>query len=89
MQCPILGFNARVNNDDDGWGFRGALGASLKFILAPGAFLETFAEADYFSDVGVAKFSNADPNDGSPSRVDLEDMWELRTGARLTIGLAN
>lgn len=80
-------FKAAVDDEDDGFGFRGALGAGLKFVLGPNALLETYAEADYFSDVGVARFSNSNPADGSPSRVDTDDLWELRTGARVTIGL--
>ncbi len=82
-------FRAYVRDDDDGVGFRGALGAGLKFILAPASFLETFAEADYFSDVATAHFSNSRPTDNTPSRIGTDDLWELRAGARLTIGLGS
>lgn len=80
-------FKAAVDDSDDGVGFRGALGAGLKFVLGPGALLETYAEADYFSDIGVARFSNSNPTDGTPSQVDTDSLWELRAGARVTIGL--
>ena len=86
--APGSPFNASVRDKDDGVGFRGSLGASLKFILSSQAFLETFAEADYFSDVGVARFSNANPTDDTASRVASEDMWEFRTGLRLTMRLS-
>lgn len=79
-------FKASVKDDDDGWGFRGALGGGVKFIFGPKTFLETYAEADYFSDVGTARFSNSNPTDGTASRVETDDMWELRAGGRLTIG---
>lgn len=87
--APASPYNAQLSDDEDGLGFRGAFGASLKFILAPGAFLETFAEADYFTDVPVANFSNASPTDETPSSVGTDDMWELRSGARLTVLLSN
>ena len=80
-------FAAAVDDSDKGVGFRGALGAGLKFVLGTNALLETYAEADYFSDVGVAQFSNSNPTDAASSQVNTEDLWELRTGARVTIGL--
>ncbi len=82
-------FKAAVEDDDDGFGFRGSLGAGLKFTLSSNTRLETFAEADYFSDAGVAQFSNSNPTDGTPSSVANEDLWELRAGARLTISFGN
>ena len=78
---------AAVNDGDSGVGFRGQLGVGLKFKLFPAGVLETFAEADYFSDVGSAVFSNSRPTDPTPSHIATDDMWELRAGARLTIGL--
>lgn len=83
-------FAAYVKDSDDGFGFRAAFGAGLKFILSPDTFLETFAEADYFSDVGTARFASSDPtSDIAPSRVTTDDMWELRIGGRLTVNLDN
>lgn len=80
-------FRASASDGDSGIGFRGQLGAGLKFKLGAAAFLETFAEADYFSDVATAQFSNSDPADGTPSRIEMDDLWELKAGARVTIGL--
>jgi hypothetical protein len=74
------------SDGDSGVGFRLVLGAGLKFKLTETARLETFAEADYFSDVGTAQLSNNDPNDATASHAGTTDMWELRVGARLTIG---
>ncbi|MEQ1578413.1 MAG: hypothetical protein ABL894_12250 [Hyphomicrobium sp.] len=82
-------FRAYVSDDESGIGFRGALGAGLKFIFGPSSLLETYAEADYFSGVGTAHFSNSRPADGTPSRIELDSLWELRAGARLTIGLGS
>ncbi|MBU2583533.1 MAG: hypothetical protein KJ622_17635 [Alphaproteobacteria bacterium] len=79
-------FAASVSDDESGVGFRGSLGAGLKFKISDRALLETFAEADYFSAVGRAAFSNASPTNGARSGVEIDDMWELRAGARLTIG---
>ena len=60
----------------------------MKIILSPQAFLETFAEADYFSDVGVARLSNAVPRTTRPPGLRLKILWELRTGLRLTMRLS-
>ena len=79
-------FAAHLSDSDSGVGFRGQLGAGFKFKLTSVAFLETFAEADYFSDVGMAHTANNQPGDTTVSHSDTTDLWELRTGARLTIG---
>lgn len=79
-------FAASVSDDDSGVGFRGSLGAALKFKLSEKALLETFAEADYFSHVGRASFADANPATSAASRVDVDDMWELRAGVRFTLG---
>ena len=70
-----------------GAGFRGQLGAALKFRLSEIANLETFAEADYFSDVGTAHMANNQPGDTTASHTGSTDLFELRAGARLSIGL--
>lgn len=88
LAAPASPFNANVHDEEDGFGFRGSLGASLKIILAPGAFLETFAEADYFSDIGTARFSNASPTDDTPSSIGEDSLWEFRTGGRLTFQIS-
>ncbi len=79
-------FNAQLSDGDSGVGFRGLLGAGLKFRLSSTANLETFAEADYFSDVGTAAMANNQPGDSTSSRTDTSDLWELRAGARVTVG---
>lgn len=86
--APGSPFNAAVRDKEDGIGFRGSLGASLKIILSPGAFFETFAEADYFSDMATARFSNASTTDTTPSFIVEDSMWEFRTGGRLTVQLS-
>lgn len=78
-------FAAHLSDGDSGVGFRGLLGAGLKFKLSETANLEAFAEADYFSDVGTAIMAN-NQNDLTTSHTGTTDMWELRAGARLTIG---
>lgn len=75
---------ATVNDDSSGVGFRGQLGAALKFTLGHGALLETFAEADYFSDVGTAALPSNVTSTSGPARVDSTDLWELRAGLRVT-----
>lgn len=82
-------FAAAVSDDESGVGFRGSLGAGLKFKLGEASHLETFAEADYFSAVGRARFSNSSPTNGAASRVDVDDMWELRAGVRWTVGFGS
>jgi hypothetical protein len=79
-------FASQLSDSDSGVGFRGQLGVGLKFRLSPTANLETFAEADYFSDVGTALMANNQPGDTTPSRTGTTDLWELRAGARVTIG---
>ena len=81
---PFLG---TVHDSTNGAGFRGELGAELKIEVTPGANLETFAEADYFSQVGSADLANSQPTSAGPSRIEMDDQWELRAGARLTFGL--
>ncbi len=80
-------FAAAASDSESSVGFRGQLGAGLKFKLGAASFLETFAEADYFSDVGTAHFSNSNPTDATASHVEADDLWELRVGGRLTVGL--
>lgn len=80
-------FVSSVSDGDSGVGFRGLLGLGLKFKFGTNANLETFAEADYFSDVGTAAMANNQPGDGTPSHTDTDDLWELRAGVRLTVGL--
>lgn len=82
-------FAATLSDSDSGIGFRGQLGVGLKFKLTPTANLETFGEADYFSDIGTARFSNNQPGDGNPSFTGTTDLWELRAGARVTIGFGS
>lgn len=82
-------FASQLSDGDSGVGFRGLLGAGLKFRLSSTANLETFAEADYFSDVGTALLANNQPGDGTSSRTGTTDLWELRAGARVTIGFGS
>ncbi len=82
-------FASQLSDSDSGVGFRGQLGAGLKFRLSNTANLETFAEADYFSDVGTALMANNQPGDATPSRTGTTDLWELRAGARVTIGFGS
>lgn len=79
-------FAANVKDGDSGVGFRGLFGIGLKFKLAPNANFEAFGEADYFSDVGTAHMSTNQQNT-FVSHVDTDDLWELRAGIRLTLGL--
>lgn len=79
-------FAAHVSDGDSGVGFRGLLGVGLKFKVSSSTLLEGFAEADYFSDVPTAHLSSNDPAGGYVSHVQDDDLWELRTGLRLTLG---
>ncbi len=79
-------FAARVSDDEFGVGFRGQLGVGLKFRLSSTTNLEAFSEADYFSDVGTAHIADNQLSSGDVSRVDTDDLWELRSGLRLNIG---
>jgi hypothetical protein len=79
-------FDASVSDGDSGAGFRGLLGVGLKVKVAPSALLEGFAEADYFSNVPSAHLTSNDPSGGFVSHVQDDDLWELRTGLRLTLG---
>jgi hypothetical protein len=79
---------AHLTDSDSGVGFRGQLGAGLKFKLGNGSRLETFAEADYFSDVGTVHLPSNTLNASSPANADADDLWELRAGARLTFAIS-
>ena len=81
-------FLADISASDTGVGFRGQLGAGLKFKLTEGARLETFVEADYFSDIGTARTADNDPVVDATSSVSTDDQWELKAGARLPVGLS-
>jgi hypothetical protein len=86
----INAFNAHVSDTESGVGFRGQLGAGLKFRLWSSGLLETYAEADYFSDMGTARLpSNTVTSEIRAANVSIDDTWELRTGARLTFALGN
>ena len=82
-------FAVRFSDSEDGVGFRGQLGTGLKFKITSATTLETFAEADYFSAMGVAHMADNQPTSGDVSHVDTDDMWELRAGARLNIGFGS
>ena len=58
----------------------------MKFRLSSTTNLEAFSEADYFSDVGTAHIADNQLSSGDVSRVDTDDLWELRSGLRLNIG---
>lgn len=79
-------FSAHVSDGSSGVGFRGLLGAGLKLKVSPHFVGELYSEADYFSDVGTAKFANNQDDDSSSSRVGSDSLWEVRAGARVTIG---
>jgi hypothetical protein len=80
-------FGAQVSDSDSGIGFRGVMGAALKITIAPGMLLETFAQADYFSDTGLSQIANNQPGDTTASRTGSSDLWEFRSGARVTVPL--
>jgi hypothetical protein len=80
------GFAASVSDGDTGFGFRGLLGVGLKYKLSPTSNIEGFAEADYFSKVPTAHLSSNSSAGGYESHVQDDDLWDLRTGLRLTFG---
>jgi hypothetical protein len=82
-------FAASVSDGDSGFGFRGLLGVGLKYKLSPTANVEGFAEADYFSKVPTAHLSSNSSAGGYESHVQDDDLWELRTGLRLTLGFGS
>jgi len=81
-------FAANVSDDASGVGFRGQLGAGVKIRVAPGATLTGYAETDYFSAVGTANLPDNQFSTLTTSNVATDDAWELRAGARFSIGLA-
>ncbi|MEZ5922757.1 MAG: hypothetical protein R3D57_00050 [Hyphomicrobiaceae bacterium] len=82
-------FAASYSDSESGVGFRGQLGAGLKFWMSQSSILDLFAEADYFSDIGTAGMADNQPTNANPSVVDTEDLWEVRLGGRLTINIDN
>lgn len=80
-------FASDFSDSQSGVGFRGQLGAGLKFWMSERSILDVFAEADYFSDVGTAAMSDNQPTNADSSQVETDDLWEVRLGARVTIGL--
>lgn len=83
----VKDFDASFSESDSGVGFRGQLGVGLKIKLAPGALMEAFTEADYFSDTGTGQLANNLSPDETPSHLGSDHLWELRAGARLTLQL--
>jgi hypothetical protein len=79
-------FDAIVSDSESGVGFRGLLGIGLKAKISASTLLEGFAEADYFSDVPTAHLTNNQTTGGFISHVQEDDLWEFRTGVRLTLG---
>lgn len=80
-------FASDFSDSESGVGFRGQLGAGLKFWMSERSILDVFAEADYFSDIGTAAMSDNQRANANSSQVETEDLWEVRLGARLTLGL--
>lgn len=80
-------FAASVSDDESGIGFRGELGAGLKFKLTEAVTLTGYGEATYFSAVGSASLPDNQFVTATTSSVDISDSWELRAGVRLSIGL--
>ncbi len=89
FSAVVPAFNAQLSDGDSGVGFRGQLGAGLKFKISEDANLETFAEADYFSDAGTANMPNNQAGDATPASTSTTDLWELRAGARLTFAFTS
>lgn len=82
-------FAAKVSDDDDGFGFRAALGAGVKVRVTDTTMLTGFAEADYLSDVGAAKLPDNNFFTTAPARVSTDDAWDFKAGARISIGVGN
>lgn len=80
-------FNASVLDDKNGVGFRGLLGIGLKFNVSDISNLETFAEAEYYSRVGSASLPSNVSAAASPASVNVDDLWDVRLGARLNLKL--
>jgi hypothetical protein len=80
-------FDAIVSDSESGVGFRGLLGIGFKAKITAATLLEGFAEADYFSDVPTAHLTNNQTTGGYISHVQEDDLFEVRTGLRLTVGL--
>lgn len=78
---------AALSESDSGIGFRGQLGFGVKLRVAPTALITGFVEADYFSAVGAARLPDNQFTSATTSEIGIDDAWELRTGARLSIGL--
>ena len=81
-------FAAKGSDDKNGVGFRGTLGVGVKVKAWEGASVTAFGSADYWSDTQVAVLPTNDPNIlGDAARIDTDDLWDLRAGVRLTVGL--
>jgi hypothetical protein len=80
-------FAASLSDTESGVGFRGLIGAGVKLKIAQAMTLTGYAEADYLSRVGSAALPDNQFASKSPARVDTTDTWDLRAGARLSIGL--
>ena len=85
----LIFFAANVFDGDSGVGFRLQLGGGVKFKITEAANLETFAEADYFTDVGSAHMADNQPSNAVSSFTSTTDLWELRAGARLTFAFTS
>lgn len=84
--APMI-FDADISDEKSGAGFRGLLGVGVKVKLAPATMLTGFAEADYLSDVASAGLPDNQFVSATTSSLSIDDAWELRVGARLSIGL--
>ena len=83
-------FNQSFNDDEDAIGFRGRAQGAIKFALTQAAIVSLFAGVDYWSDVPVAYMPNnigAITTPQGAAHVDMEDVVEVKGGARLTIAL--
>lgn len=83
-------FNQSLSDGEDTIGFRGRAQGAVKFALTQSALVSLFAGVDYWSDVPVAFMPDNIPRFSTPqpaAHVDMEDVVEVKAGARLTIAL--
>lgn len=80
-------FNASLSEDASGVGFRGAFGGAVKVKLSKSVLLSTYATGDYWSRTPSMSMTDQNVLNTDPSHLRKDDLWDLRTGVRLTIGL--
>jgi hypothetical protein len=81
--------NALVLDEAAEVGWKASLGAAIKFRLAPSSVLTSYITADYWSSTASIERPTSDfyALESQTAHIGTADLWDLRAGMRLSVGI--